>query len=84
MRGDRARRDKIKAGQIPINQYFKLKKEIDANLQGMLFRAKKERRPFADVVNDYLDSQDITPKQKQEILTLWRNRMPALGIQQTL
>ena len=84
MRGDRARRDKIKAGQIPINQYFKLKKEIDANLQGMLFRAKKERRPFADVVNDYLDSQDITPKQKQEILTLWRNRMPALGIKQSL
>lgn len=84
MRSDQARRDKIKAGEIPINQYFKLKKEIDANLQGMLFRAKKERRPFADVVNDYLDSQEITPKQKQEILTLWRDRMPALGIRQTL
>jgi putative lipoic acid-binding regulatory protein len=84
MRGDQARRDKIKAGEIPVNQYFKLKKEIDANLQGMLFRAKKERRPFADVVNTYLDAQDITPKQKQEILTLWRNRMPALGIKQTL
>jgi len=84
MRGDQARRDKIKAGEIPVNQYFKLKKEIDANLQGMLFRAKKERRPFADVVNTYLDAQDITPKQKQEILTLWRNRMPALGINQTL
>ena len=50
----------------------------------MLFRAKKEKRPFADVVNTYLDSQKITPKQKQEILTLWRNRMPALGIRQTL
>ena len=84
MRGDKARRDKIKAGEIPVNQYFKLKKEIDANLQGMLFRAKKERRPFADVVNTYLDAQDITPEQKQEILTLWRNRMPALGIKQTL
>jgi nicotinamide mononucleotide adenylyltransferase/putative lipoic acid-binding regulatory protein len=84
MRGDQARRDKIKAGEIPVNQYFKLKKEIDANLQGMLFRAKKEKRPFADVVNNYLDSQDITPKQKEEILTLWRNRMPALGLKQTL
>jgi len=84
MRGDQARRDKIKAGEIPVNQYFKLKKEIDANLQGMLFRAKKEKRPFADVVNTYLDSQDITPKQKEEILTLWRNRMPALGLKQTL
>ena len=84
MRGDKARRDKIKAGEIPVNQYFKLKKEIDANIQGMYFRAKKERRPFADVVNTYLDAQDITPKQKQEILTLWRKRMPALGIQQPL
>lgn len=84
MRGDQARRDKIKAGEIPVNQYFKLKKEIDANIQGMYFRAKKEKRPFADVVNTYLDSQDITPEQKEEILSLWRNRMPALGIQQTL
>jgi hypothetical protein len=84
MQGDTKRRDKIKAGEIPVNEYFKLKKEVDANLQGMLFRAKKEKRPFADVVNTYLDSQKITPKQKQEILTLWRNRMPALGIRQTL
>ena len=84
MRGDKARRDKIKAGEIPVNQYFKLKKEIDANIQGMYFRAKKERRPFADVVNTYLDAQKITSKEKEEILTLWRKRMPALGIRQTL
>lgn len=84
MQGDQVRRDKIKAGEIPINQYFKLKKEIDANLQGLLYRAKKEKRPFADVVNSYLDAQDITPKEKQEILTLWRKRLPALGIKQSL
>jgi len=84
MQGDSRRRDRIKAGEIPVNKYFKLKKEIDANLQGLLFRAKKEKAPFADVVNNYLDAQDITPKEKQEILTLWRNRMPALGIRQTL
>lgn len=84
MRGDRARRDKIEAGELPVNQYFKLKKEIDANLQGLLFRAKKEKKPFADVVNRYLDSQKITPKEKEEILTLWRKRMPALGIRQSL
>ena len=84
MPDDRKRRDKIEAGQIPVDQYFKLEKEVDANLQGLLFRAKKERRPFADVVNDYLDAQPITPKQKQQIVTLWRKRMPALGIRQTL
>ena len=84
MRGDIAKRDKIRAGEKPIGDYFKLKKEVDANLQGMLFRAKKEKKPFADVVNRYLDAQDITPKERQEILTIWRKRLPALGIKQTL
>jgi hypothetical protein len=84
MRGDLAKRDKIRAGEKPIGDYFKLKKEIDANLQGMYFRAKKEKRPFADVVNSYLDAQDITPQEREEILTLWRNRLPALGLKQTL
>ena len=84
MQGDLAKRDKIKAGEKPIGDYFKLKKEIDANLQGLYFRAKKERKPFADVVNNYLDAQDITPKERQEILTLWRKRLPALGLKQSL
>ena len=84
MRGDLAKRDKIRAGEKPIGDYFKLKKEVDANLQGMYFRAKKEKRPFADVVNSYLDAQDITPQEREEILTIWRKRLPALGLKQTL
>lgn len=84
MRGDLAKRDKIRAGESPIGDYFKLKKEVDANLQGMYFRAKKEKKPFADVVNSYLDAQDITPKEREEILTIWRKRLPALGLKQTL
>ena len=50
----------------------------------MYLRAKKEKRPFADVVNTYLDAQKIKPQEKEEILALWRKRMPALGITQTL
>jgi hypothetical protein len=84
MRGDLAKRDKIRAGEKPIGDYFKLKKEVDANLQGMYFRAKKEKRPFADVVSSYLDAQDITPQEREEILTIWRKRLPALGLKQTL
>ena len=52
---------------LPKAQYFKLSKEIDANLQGMYFRAKKEKRPFGDIINNYLDAQDITAKEKEEI-----------------
>lgn len=84
MEDDQYIRDLIKLKLLKKKEYFLLPKEVDANLQGMLLRAKKERRPFADVVNTYLDAQKITSKEKEEILTLWRKRMPALGIRQTL
>ncbi len=77
---DIAIRALVKADIIPQAEYFKLPKEVDANLQGMYFRAKKERRPLIDVINTYLDAQDITPKDKQIILDLWRSRRKALSL----
>jgi len=65
---------------LPKSQYFKLEKEVDANLQGMYLRAKKEKRPFKDVIDNYLDSQDITTEEKEEILDLWRSRLSALNL----
>jgi hypothetical protein len=73
-------RQMIDMEMLPKADYFKLEKEIDANLQGMYFRAKKEKRQFGDVINTYLDAQDITPEQKEEILDLWRRRLPALNL----
>ena len=73
-------RQMIDMEMLPKADYFKLEKEIDANLQGMYFRAKKEKRPFEDVINTYLDAQDITPEQKEEIMDLWRRRLPALNL----
>jgi phosphopantetheine adenylyltransferase len=73
-------RQMIDMEMLPKADYFKLEKEIDANLQGMYFRAKKEKRPFGDVINTYLDAQDITPEQKEEILDLWKRRLPALNL----
>jgi hypothetical protein len=84
MEDDLEKRRWINKRKSRRNQYFHLAKEIDANLQGLLFRAKKERKPFADVVNTYLDAQELGPRQKQKILRLWRERMPAIGIQQSL
>jgi hypothetical protein len=46
----------------------------------MYFRSKKERRPFGDVINNYLNAQDITPEQKEEILKLWRKRILDLNL----
>ena len=72
----------VKAKLIPQAEYFYLPKEVDANLQGMYFRAKKEKRPFGDVINTYLDAQDITPEEKEKIINLWRSRRKALSLPQ--
>jgi hypothetical protein len=73
-------RGMINADMLPKAAYFKLEKEIDANLQGMYLRAKKEKRPFGDVINSYLDAQDITSEDKKEILDIWRGRLKALNL----
>ncbi len=73
-------RQLINSKLLSPDQYFKLEKEIDANLQGMYFRAKKEKVPFKDVINTYLNSQDITPQEKEEILDLWKTRLKVLNL----
>jgi hypothetical protein len=80
MEDDQLIRNIIDAKMLPKAEYFKLEKEIDANLQGMYFRAKKEKRPFIDVINDYLSAQNVTPQEKEEILDLWRERAKALSL----
>jgi hypothetical protein len=80
MSDDQFIRDMIDADMLPKAAYFKLEKEIDANLQGMYLRAKKEKRPFGDVIDTYLDAQDITSEEKKEILDIWRGRLKALNL----
>jgi len=77
---DQFLRDMINMELLPKADYFKLEKEIEANLQGMYLRAKKEKRSFRDVIDDYLDSQDITPEEKEEILDIWRSKLPVLNL----
>jgi len=83
---DQAVRSKIEAGALPPARYFTLPKEIDAMIQGLYLRAKKTRTPFSKVVNDYLDiwvnNKSITPEDKTKILSVWKKRIPQLGIRQ--
>lgn len=85
---DQALRTKIENGTLPPARYFTLPKEIDAMIQGMYLRAKKSRTPFAKVVDDYLDvwlqNNTITPQDKEQILKVWRARLPQLGIRQEI
>jgi phosphopantetheine adenylyltransferase len=73
-------RQMINMEMLPKADYFKLEKEIDANLQGIYLRAKKEKRSFKDVIDTYLNTQDITLEEKEEILDLWRSRLPSLNL----
>ena len=74
----------VKLEKLPKGDYFKLEKEIDANIQGMYFRAKKEKRPFANAVKQYFDDQNLPKDDYENILNLMRKRLPALGIKQRL
>ena len=81
MEDDRFIRDLIqKYKTLAPKNYFMLDKEVDAMLQGMYFKAKKARRPFADVIEDYLDMVGLEPEEKEEIKTRWRGRLKALSL----
>ena len=88
LRSDMARRNKIETGEIDTMNYWLLQKEQPAMIQGLYTRAKKERTPFAGVVNSYLDiwvnNGTVTADQKETILKRWRKLLPKLGIRQEL
>ena len=51
-------------------------------LQGLYLKAKKTKKPFADVINTYLDMAPgiDTKEDKEAILNLWRSRRGALSL----
>jgi len=67
---------------LPKSDYYKLEKEVDAMLQGLYLKAKKTKKPFADVINTYLDMAPgiDTKEDKEAILNLWRSRRGALSL----
>ena len=75
-------------------KYLTLPSEIDANIQGLYLSAKKQKRPFEDVVDQYLyqftDQYDeegnpyLTKKDVEDVKKVWALRLPALGINQKL
>jgi hypothetical protein len=80
MEDDKFIRDLIDADLLPKSDYFKLEKEVDAMLQGLYFKAKKSRKPYLEVIDDYLDKQPVNQEERKEILGLWAKRAKALGL----
>ena len=61
--------------------YLNLDKEIDANLQGLYLRAKKEKKPFKDVVNNYLkDYVKLSDSDIEIVKNEWNKRLKALSL----
>jgi hypothetical protein len=73
-------RNMIDSDLLPKSDYFKLAKEVDAMLQGLYLKAKKSKRPFIEVIDDYLDTQPITQEERKAILDLWKKRNKALSL----
>ena len=84
MADDQLIRDLIDADMLPKSRYYKLEKEVDAMLQGLYFKAKKSKRPFKDVIDDYLNifinQKTISLEDKENILDIWRSRGKALSL----
>jgi hypothetical protein len=60
-----------------------LPKEVDANLQGLRYEAKKRKEAMGDAVNRYLDTQEqggvIDGTEREEIMATWRRRAKKIG-----
>ena len=71
-----------KAKVLPQKNYYMLEKEVDAMLQGLYLKAKKTKKPFKDVLKNYLDMAPgiETKEDKETILNLWRSRRKALSL----
>lgn len=77
---DMMMRQMIDQGLLPKHSYLLLPKEVDANLQGLRYQAKKERIAMIAAVDRYLDTQDyLTPETREEVMTKWRKRAKEIG-----
>lgn len=80
---DEMMRNMINMGMLPKVTYLLLPKEVDANIQGLRFEAKKRGEKTIVAVNRYLDSKEemgeINSKERAEVLVKWEARAKHLG-----
>lgn len=78
MKDNQVMRQRINSDPNLRYKYYKLKDEVDANLQGLYAKAKTLKRPFHEVVMGYLDRQTsrgiIPENKKMEIYNIWKDR----------
>ena len=91
MGDDSSEREELRTGKKPwwkiwrktlgTPDYYKLEKEIDANLQGLYLKAKKTRQPLEKIIDIYLQYDLNLPiEDREDIKALWKERAPKLNI----
>ena len=62
-------------------EYYKLEKEVDANLQGLYLQAKKSKTPLKTIIDNYVKYElNLSIEDQEEIKSIWRERAPKLNI----
>lgn len=83
IRSNQTARERIEKDPDIRYRYYQLKDEIDANLHGLYSKSKTLKKPFKEVVMDFLDKQTrrgiIPEEKKMEIYNLWKRRVKSLG-----
>jgi hypothetical protein len=88
---DYSEREEIKTGKkkwwkiwrktLGTPDYYKLEKEVDANLQGLYLKAKKQRTPLKDVIDNYVKyTLNLPVDEQEEVKRIWAERAPSLNI----
>ena len=88
---DYSEREEIKTGKkkwwkiwrktLGTPDYYKLEKEVDANLQGLYLKAKKQRTPLKNVIDNYVKyTLNLPVDEQEEVKRIWAERAPALNI----
>lgn len=60
--------------------YLLLKKEVPAMLKGLYFQATKERKPFDQMVDEYLNDTYLLKKEIEQIKSVWINKAKELNL----
>ena len=60
--------------------YLLLKKEVPAMLKGLYFQATKERKPFDQMVDEYLNDTYLLKKEIEQIKSVWIQKSKELNL----
>ena len=60
--------------------YLLLEKEVPAMLKGLHFQATKERIPFEQILNDYLNDTYLLKREIKEVKLIWIQKAKELNL----